>query len=302
MSRIVALCALATWVGATLLLAELRWFRHRPLLERLRPYSPGGLTASERSRSLSVQSLRDVVGPLATDLGTRLARLLGIGEELSVRLERIGSTEDVTAFRVRQAVWASGAFAGASGLSVALSVPGPIAVAAAIGAPLLAFCIIEQQLASASAAWQRHLVLELPVILEQLGILLSSGYSLGAAIARIGQRGHGVCAKELRTVTLRVRQGVAQTDALREFAARADIAALHRLVGVLALNREAGDLGALIAAEARNVRQDVHRQLIETIERRGEQVWIPVTVATLLPGVIFMAVPFIDAMGKLSGS
>jgi tight adherence protein C len=302
MSRIVALCALTSWVGATLLLAELRWFRHRPLLERLRPYRPGGLSASERSRSLSVQSLRDVVGPLATDLGTRLARLLGIGEELAVRLERIGSTEDVTAFRVRQAVWASGAFAGVAGLSIVLGVPGPVVIAAAIGAPLLAFCIIEQQLASASVAWQRHLVLELPVILEQLGILLSSGYSLGAAIARIGQRGHGVCAKEFRTVTLRVRQGVAQTDALRELAARADIAALHRLVGVLALNREAGDLGALISAEARNVRQDVHRQLIETIERRGEQVWIPVTVATLLPGVIFMAVPFIDAMGKLSGS
>ena len=36
--------------------------------------------------------------------------------------------------------------------------------------------------------------------------------------------------------------------------------------------------------------------LIETIERRGQQVWIPVTVATLVPGVIFLAVPFVEAM------
>jgi hypothetical protein len=30
-------------------------------------------------------------------------------------------------------------------------------------------------------------------------------------------------------------------------------------------------------------------------------VWIPVTVATLLPGVLFMAVPFIEALKVFSG-
>ena len=51
-----------------------------------------------------------------------------------------------------------------------------------------------------------------------------------------------------------------------------------------------------MADEARTVRAEVHRELIETIERRGQQVWIPVTVATLVPGVLFLAVPFIEAM------
>ena len=67
-------------------------------------------------------------------------------------------------------------------------------------------------------------------------------------------------------------------------------------VALLRLNREAGDLGRLIAEEARSIRRDVHRQLIETVERRGQQVWIPVTVATLVPGVIFLAIPFTEAM------
>ena len=49
------------------------------------------------------------------------------------------------------------------------------------------------------------------------------------------------------------------------------------------------------------MRREVQRAEIEIIEKRAQQVWIPVTVATLLPGVIFMAVPFIDAMGKLTG-
>jgi hypothetical protein len=40
----------------------------------------------------------------------------------------------------------------------------------------------------------------------------------------------------------------------------------------------------------------VQRELIETAERRSQQVWIPVTVATLVPGVIFIAIPFIEAL------
>ena len=65
---------------------------------------------------------------------------------------------------------------------------------------------------------------------------------------------------------------------------------------------QAGDLGRLIADEARAIRRDVHRELIETIERRGQQVWIPVTVATLVPGVIFLAVPFIEALRLFSNT
>jgi tight adherence protein C len=72
--------------------------------------------------------------------------------------------------------------------------------------------------------------------------------------------------------------------------------AVERLVSVLALNHEAGDLGRLIAEEARAIRRDAQRDLIETIERRSQMVWIPVTVAALLPGTIFLAIPFLEAM------
>jgi tight adherence protein C len=36
------------------------------------------------------------------------------------------------------------------------------------------------------------------------------------------------------------------------------------------------------------------------MERRSQQVWIPVTVATLVPGVIFLAVPFVEALRMFS--
>jgi hypothetical protein len=77
---------------------------------------------------------------------------------------------------------------------------------------------------------------------------------------------------------------------------------VRRLVGVLGLHREAGDLGRLIADEARAIRAESHRDLVERIERRSQAVWIPVTVATLVPGLLFLAVPFMSALSQVTGT
>ena len=140
------------------------------------------------------------------------------------------------------------------------------------------------------------------MISEQIGMLLSAGYSLGTALDRVARRGTGACAQDLARVGRRVRQGLSDADALQEWAELADVAAVDRLVGVLSLNRDTGDLGRLIAEEARSIRREVQRQLTAQIERRAQQVWIPVTVATLVPGTIFLAVPFLQAMRLFAGS
>ena len=299
--RLLLLSSLVLWAGATLLLAELRWFRRRPLVERLRPYSPGGsLARGSAGGVLSVGSFREVIGPLESSVGARLARLAGIDEALAVRLERVHADIDPTTFRVRQLGWSGAGLLGGAAFATVLGAPGTVGLAAVLGGAALGFLVVEQQLASRSAAWQRRVFLELPVVAEQLGMLLSAGYSLGAALNRLAQRGAGASGQDLRRVIGRVRQGLSEVDALREWSALVEVDAVERLVAVLALNREAGDLGRLIAEEARTIRREVHRELIETIERRGQQVWIPVTVATLVPGVLFMAVPFIEALQVFS--
>jgi Flp pilus assembly protein TadB len=228
--------------------------------------------------------------------------VLGVNEELAVRLERVHAPTDVPTFRVSQAGWAGVGF-GSGALLAAATRP---ALAAAIlflaGGPLLAFLLVEQQLATESARWKRRIFLELPVLSEQLGMLIGAGYSLGAALNRLAARGTGACAQDLARVCGRIRQGLSEVDALREWAVIADVDALSRLVAVLALNREAGDLGRLIAEEARGIRREVQRELIEQIERRAQQVWIPVTVATLVPGAVLLAVPFIEALRLFSST
>jgi Flp pilus assembly protein TadB len=171
-----------------------------------------------------------------------------------------------------------------------------------LGSPLLAFLVLEQRVASASSRWQRRIFLELPVLAEQLAMLLSAGFSLGSALNRLAQRGHGVCARDLGRVRARMHQGLSEVAALREWAELAQVDALDRLVSVVALNADASDLGRLVSDESRAIRRDVQRDLVQIMERRGQQVWVPVTVATLVPGVIFLAIPFVEALRLFAGS
>jgi tight adherence protein C len=302
-TRVLVVTTTLLWCGATLLLSQLRWFRRPKLAERLRLYSPSARPAPS-SGLLSVESFRDVLAPLARTTGERLARLLGVSEELALRLRRVHSPLDVTAFRLRQVGWATAGFGAGSLLAIALRPPAALALVVALGPAVVAFLVPEHLLMVESERRQQQLVRELPVIAEQLAMLLSAGYSLGAALNRMASRGEdgSPAVQDLRVVCGRVRHGLTEVDGLREWAAVARIDALDRLVPVLALNREAADLGRLVSAEARAIRRDLHRQLVEVMERRGQQVWIPVTVATLIPGVVFMAIPFIEALRVFSGS
>jgi tight adherence protein C len=301
MTRALVLGGLVLWVGGTLVLAELPWFGRVPLAERLRPYAPGGMGRPAPGGPLSVASFREAVGPLSSALGERVARLVGVGEQLDVRLRRVHAPLDATAFRVRQVGWSVAALAGGAVAVIALRLPTPAGVLVILGGPVLAFLVQEQALAARSARWQQRLFLELPVVAEQLALLLAAGWSLTAALHRLSDRGSGAVAADLRRLRARLAQGVPEADALREWAATAAVPALDRLVALLALNRETTDLARLVSEEARSIRRDAHRQLLEAVERRNQQVWIPVTVATLVPGVLFLAIPFVEAL-RLFGS
>ena len=290
-------------LGASLVFADLPWFRHRPLVDRLRPYgrhaTPLGAVASGATGPGA--SLRQIVGPIAADLGARMSRLLGVDTDLATRLERAGDDTDAVTFRLRQLTLAVCGLAVCGAVALWLGPPPVMSIAIILIAPVLAALFPEQRLSSTAAARQQRRRGELPVVVEQLGMLLSAGYSLTAALARLGDRGTGVVANDLRRVMQRIRHGVTEQVALSEWAESTDLDAVRRLVAVLALHSTAGDLGGLISEEARAERAEAHRDLLETIERRSQLVWVPVTVATLVPGLIFLAVPFYAAMAQVTG-
>ena len=296
MTRTLIPLGLVCWTGAALVLSERRWFARRSLAARIQPYVPGGWRREGAAGVLSAASFREVVAPFATLVGEAVARVVGVHEPLATRLARVHRTDDPTSVRIRQLGIAAVALIGAGAVAAALAVPAAVATVLILAAPLLAFLVLEQQITERSSAWKRRLFLELPIVAEQLAMLLGAGYSLGGALDRVSRRGTGATAQDLARVGRRVRQGLSEAEALREWADLADVPAVHRLVSVLCLNRETGDLGRLIAEEARTVRKENQRQLVVQIERRAQQVWIPVTVATLVPGTLLLAVPFLQAV------
>lgn len=299
MNGAVLLWSVPAWLGTTLLFGRLRCFSRPALAERLRPYAAAP-EARRATRVLSVESFRDVIGPLAHAVGSGLARAVGVSEELAVRLERVHSPLDAAGFRLRQLGWGGvGLVAGAT-LAAAFRESPAIALFLFLAAPLLGLLMAEQRLSSASDRWRRRVFLELPVIAEQLATLLAAGYSLGSALNRLAQRSKGSCGADLTRVCRRIRQGLNEADALQEWASVARVDALDRLVPILSLGSDATDLGRLVSDEARNIRRDVHRELLGTLERRDQQVWIPVTVAALLPGAIFIGIPFVHALEVFS--
>jgi tight adherence protein C len=298
--RALALAGLAASAGWALVLAEVPWFRRRPLVQRIAPYMAGGGGTRQAAPLRTASTWRELIEPLARQLGARIASLFGVVEPLSRRLRRVHSPMTVTEFRMRQMAWAGGGLGVGTTLALALGLVGPVALAFVGGGPLLGFLLVEQSLARESDRWKRRLALELPVVAEQLGMLLGAGYSLSAALHRLAERGRGVCARDLARVCARVEVGLEEGAALREWADVADVPAVHRLVSVLTLNSKAGDLGRLTSDEARAMRRELHRQVLATMDRRGQQVWVPVTVATLVPGVIFLAIPFVEALRLFS--
>src|SRR6202012_4901305 len=102
-SRLVALAGLLTWAGSVLLLSGVRRLNRPSLSDRLRPYHPG---APARDRAIDPNApFRQLIGPVITATGNRLAALMGVAEDARTRLHRIHSPLTAQGFRARQAAW-----------------------------------------------------------------------------------------------------------------------------------------------------------------------------------------------------
>ncbi len=286
MNRAMLVCGVVVWVGATLALADTRWALRVSLARRLTAGRAGPATPS----------VLDWLSDSAGTLGGHVAHALGVRDDLTTRLTRVHSDLDASAVRLRQVGWCVAGLALGLLIAAAGGATTGVAVLLTLTPAALGFLVVEHRVTLASDAWKRRVAAELPVVTEQLAMLLGAGYALGPALGRLADRGRGACAQDLRRALTRVGQGLSVSAALREWAATVEVASVDRLVSILALERETTDLGRLVSEEAAAMRREAHRDLIALVERRNQQVWIPVTVAALVPGAILLAIPFLAAM------
>lgn len=299
MKSVYVATAVLFFAGSVLVLERIRPLRRSGLGARVRPYVAP--TTSGNRRLPGGAAVTAVMAPLAEVFGNLLANAMGIHTPLDARLARAGREQTPGEFRLSQLTGALAALGATSVAVLLVGPPAPVSIVLLLGAPVLVALLAERRLETEASARAEIVSLELPVVAEQLGILLGSGLSLGAALDRIARRSDGLVATELANVVREVRRGRTETEALRDWARLADSQGVDRLVSVLSLHRDASDLGALISTEARAIRDASHRALVETIEKRAQLVWVPVTVATLVPGLILIGVPFVRAMSAVAG-
>jgi tight adherence protein C len=302
-TRVILVAGLLVWAGASVMLSGWSRLARPSLADRLRPYHAGVGASPDRTpqAGLALGPAESQAGQWAKAAGDRMAALLGVTEGADRRLRRVHSGIPAAVFRVRQMAAAAVASVALAVVSVLTGASPALALFLVAGSGLLVFLLIEQHLTARSDRWKRTTEAEIPVVAEQLAMLLNSGSSLGAALHRLAARGKGCVVRDLEIVVNRLQQGLSEREALNEWSEAVDVEAVARLVSVLTTHREAADVGRLVSAEARRARRDLQRRTIEQLERRGQQVWVPVTVATLVPGAIFLAVPFLAALQLFGG-
>ena len=232
----------------------------------------------------------------STAFAQRITSFAGADAELAARLAQAGSSRSPSEFRARELGGAAGGLATVGAVLSAAGIAMPLAIAGALAAAAAVYIAAEHRLGRSIALRRVQITDELPIVAEQIGMLLASGMSLRGALEAASRRGQGICAEGLARVGARVAGGIAVEVALAEWADDAGSAEIRRFVGVLILHEDTTDIAALVSDEARSSRMEAHRRLIAHIERRNEQVWIPVTVAALVPGSVLLAIPFSDAL------
>ncbi len=135
MTRELLVAFVSGWIGSTLILSRVRWFRSPALVDRLRPYSPGGLAEPSAGGFLSGSSIREVVTPMLGQMGERVARTLGVNDDIGVRLRRAGSAVDANGFRVQQGAVALAAFGTVASIAWFVSLSPAFALVGLVTAP-----------------------------------------------------------------------------------------------------------------------------------------------------------------------
>jgi tight adherence protein C len=247
-----------------------------------------------------------LLGPSVRMAGRVVGDLLGGSASVSRRLVRLGSSEDVEDFRIRQVIWGAAGLAGATALSALLwserdtAVPVllVICVTGFVGGVLLC----DNDLSSRVAAHEQELQAEFPVVADLLALAVAAGESPVAGLERIMKVCHGALSDELARVVADIRTGASMVQAFDGLAARTGVTSIARFAEGLAIAVERGTpLVDVLHAQAADVREAGRRELMEAGGRKEVAMMIPVVFLILPVTVVFAFFPGYIGLHLTSG-
>jgi Flp pilus assembly protein TadB len=148
---------------------------------------------------------------------------------------------------------------------------------------------------------RRSLVASYPALLERVSMLVGSGRSLTGSFEQLSKDRQGPWTPWLVDIHTHLQQGHGLADELSTISALLHLDEIDRLVEVVSVHSLTAELPWLLSNEMEVLQRRRRLQLTETLEKRSQLVWIPVSVAILIPGTLLLVIPLISALKFFGG-
>lgn len=222
-------------------------------------------------------------------------------ESVGTRLSEVGVNANVERFRLWQFICA---LLGALAMGVVGALLGSnyrLTLLVWMVLLVVGFCLGAVALDRLLTLWVRR---ENQVISQQvadtaqlLALSISAGESIPAALARVSRVCGPQLARQLREVVEAVDSGVALTRALAALAQRTHSTQLARLLDTLVTASERGaPLAMVLREQARDLRDESRRNLLESGGRREIAMMVPVVFVILPITILFALYPGLVAL------
>ncbi len=175
------------------------------------------------------------------------------------------------------------------------------AIVAGILAPLVILIFKSSRIYQGERRRIRELNDALPLYIEQIGSFVASGLSIQSAIDRYPKTVKSPWSTLSKEMSAEIRRGANPGSALGLVALQYRLGGLDHLIRLLEANYSTPELPSLLDEQSRSFRRRQQLELTEKLAKRAQAVWIPVSVAALVPGIIFVMIPFISALHAFGG-
>lgn len=167
-------------------------------------------------------------------------------------------------------------------------------VGTVVGWTIAGFCI-NTYLVKTSKQKNTKFDFALIAYIEQISLSISNGKSLQSALTSVDNFNN----EELLNFQNLLRSGLDTESAASFWIEQSDSKSKRRLLDLITAKTTAAESLKLMELILKQLRQEKRFSTLAEIERRNQLVWIPVTIAVLLPGMIFIAIPLEAALRSL---
>jgi tight adherence protein C len=285
MTSVGVLLGLVAGLGLALTFVRLPAMRRPSFDDRLAPYLRDAARPSrllERAETVTpFPTLERILRPMLSDATRFLERWLGGGGSVRSRLDRLGSSMSLEAFRVEQLLWGGLGLLGGVALSLMLLATGQVGQPVAL-VILSLLCGVagvlwrDRRLTTAVIRREERMMAEFPTVAELLALSVGAGESAVGALERVTRVCKGELARELGRALTDARAGANLVQALDGVSHRTGLPALSRFVDGVAVAVERGTpLADVLRAQAMDVREAGRRRLLEIGGRKEVAMMVP---------------------------